>query len=255
MKLGKTSLAAMAAVVMASGITTADAKNNFRTGAYAGVEGGWLYEWHHYRQLSTIVPNPFNSPTLSQKKKKNSNSGFPGIFAGYRHFFNDRFSCYFAGLEIAAYWNFSESHANFIVPVPGVTALPINISTHQSLHGRYNVLPSITFGRVFRDRWSLYGKIGFDGGLYKYRMKEVSPTGVILNETHKHKRFNHLFLGVGVEMAFNCWLSGRLDYNYSFNFGHRTARMKPTALLGVFAYKTHLKVEASALKVGLLAKF
>lgn len=248
MKLVRSSLAiAATAAAMASSISTVEASENFRTGAYVGVEGGWLAEWHHYRQNATIVPGTHVVNTVSKKKEKESSTFFPGIFAGYRYFLN---KCYFAGLEIAAYKNFSETHASFSKSIDGRTT----VKARHTLEGRYNILPTAVFGRTFGKRWALYGKVGYDGGKYRYRIVETVGS-LIENQRKTHKRFNHLLLGVGAEFAFNCWLSARLDYNYSFSFGHRTARMKASETAGILDYKTNLKVQTSALKLGAIIKF
>lgn len=98
MKLFQSTLIiASTAAFLTSTISTAQAdKKNFRSGVYAGAEIGWLYEEHKYSESRTGV---LLTPTIiNQRSHKNESSFLPGIFLGYRHFFN----CYYLGFELSA---------------------------------------------------------------------------------------------------------------------------------------------------------
>lgn len=248
MKILHTTLVIAAATTALTSMTTTAQANtkNFRSGVYAGAEMGWLYEEHKYSERNNPGQPPLTGNFVrSYKDNKNNSSFLAGLFLGYRHFFN----CYFVGFELSAFINSSETHSKkFIVPLTNTT------SKHQ-LEGRYNIIPAFVFGRTWADRYSLYGKIGYDYGQYRYKMTEYSTTNVVRNKAHSDKDFGRLLLGAGVEYAFNCRWSARMEYNFSLASDKKKMNMYATRTVGLDSHVGSVKVASSALKVGVLAKF
>ncbi len=242
--LTKTVLIAATTLVAISGAEAK--KNNFRSSPYVGVEMGWLYESHKYTDLRS--GSAFTSPQRIQRSHKDTNSFLPGVFLGYRQFFN----CYFVGLELSSYVNSSKttSRAFSDALTPGVTK--------YNFKGKYNIVSAFTFGRSFRDLFGIYGKVACNFGEYNYRIKEVnSATNVTTNSRRKHKDVAFLLLGGGFEYALNRLWAARLEYNYSFIQGKKIISMyAANSSNGINDYAGRARISCtSALKIAVLAKF
>lgn len=255
-RLQSTLIVVATTAALTSTITTAQAdKKNFRNGVYAGAEMGWLWEEHKYREVVTLLSGPDSPTNVKRSAKKHSNSFLPGIFLGYRHFLEGSLRCYFVGFELNAQINTSHTDAQFRQIVNPGSAEAVVLAKHH-LRGRYNIMPSLTFGREFYDKYAVYGKVGYDFGQYRYRLIEkVQGVSGIANSVKSHKDFNRWLLGIGGEFALNCLWSARMEVTYSFPTDGKKVSLSTTNDRGINDYKTHLKVASCATKFGIFAKF
>lgn len=246
--LQKTVLVAATALVAVSSAHAE--KKNFRNGVYAGAEMGWLHEDHKYHERVSFLA----TKAVPGSSSKHSDAFLPGIFLGYRQFMN----CYFVGFELSALINSSSTHSSFKAISEGsFLSVPLTATVKQHFKGKYNIISALTFGRHFNDRVGIYGKIAYDFGQYNYRLREISPNGILTNSKKSHKDLNRLLLGVGTEYAINCLWSARLEYNYSFGTNKKNIKLNHTAgaNTGINDYRIKVKASSSALKVGMFAKF
>lgn len=240
----KTNKAALLLGLLSTTIATnVDARKNFRTGAYFGAEVGWLHDDMNFRETRS---GSFFTGTRKNHSSKDANSVLPGLFMGYRHFMD----CYFIGAEFSANLNFSEaSTKRFTDPFsPSVTK--------YKMEGQYNLIPTFIFGRAFTEYLGVYGKVGADFAMYRFKGREHSSrTGALTNRAHKDKSYNRLLIGGGVEYAINCIWSTRADFTYSFQ-DSQSFHMNPKATAPAAINNNHIRVKISslALKWGVFVK-
>lgn len=224
--------------------TNADARKNFRTGPYLGIEIGWLEDFMKFRETRS---GPLIPGNIKQSSSASPNSFFSGLFVGYRHFMD----CYFIGGEFTANLNLSDGKSKNFTDI-NTTAV-----TRYKLEGQYNLVPSFVFGRAFTEHLALYGRIGADFAMYKFKgIERDSVSGLLTNRAGRHKSYNRLLIGAGGEYAINCIWATRLDFTWSFEDAKSYhMNIKTSAPNSINNNHIRTKIQSLALKVGLFAKF
>jgi len=177
-------------------------KSGFLAGAHVGVTNGW----GRFNSTFSINPAlPVNSSLASGSARKTA--FLLGVFGAYRYVFNQEYMIG-VNLEANSFMNneLNKELEHFAAPPPGVGA-------NNRLRKHSNIMPSISFGKIFCDRWYAYIGLGLAVARFKQQVTISIPAAPSLSVSGSRTSLGFVpSLGVEYAVTRDISLSGSINY-------------------------------------------
>lgn len=206
----------------------------FKTGAYAGAQIGYNY----MRGKINNTFAPVGAAAHSDTGTKTDNGIIGELFFGWRYFYHSGISF---GAEVAA--NIESNGLRKDI------THPTNLFK-MKFERTFSIVPAITLGRTFQDRWHFFGKLGL--GISRFKTK--IHNNATQQKFSKEKTRLGVVPSLGLEYGVNNYISllGTVTYEYYSNESRTFQNVDGTG--GQMTNKMR-RVQYISPKIGLVAKF
>lgn len=217
----------------------------FKSGFLAGGHVGVSFGSGKFNSTYSINPAFLNNSSSANGTARKT-ATLIGISGGYRHIFNQGYTVAF-NLEANFFINneLNKQLAHFTSPPPAV-------SVNNRLKKNFNVIPSISLGKIFCGQWHASIGLGLAFAKFRQQVNVLSPINVSTNTSQTKLG---VVPSVGLEYAAtkNVSLIGNISYEIykkvSKKFSNSNFGPAPSS------YTSSISPRYVAMKVGAVYKF
>ena len=236
------------ALLAASFLQTAHAKTTFKSGAAIGMSIGYSHLSAKTKENVLITPNPhivFGYGGNSSFKKTHTSNGFVAdVFAGYRFKLTSNF---LVGFDISFSKETNTLKQNNLIPL-------FDQESTTELHRQFSIIPALTAGYTFADKWMLYAKLGLSISRFSLENKNLGAVAISTPE----KTFTKLGVKETLGIEYAVTEKAALFSEVSFEqIQSKKVRLTNPTVTPAFTHQSHdvkVKPRYITAKIGVLYK-
>lgn len=216
---------------------------NFKSGFLAGAHVGYSFGSGKFNNTFNANPGFALAPSSLSGSSKKSGALF-GIFGGYRHIFNQSYTIG-ANLEVNIFGS-NELNKQLIHTFP-----PLSIPVTTRFKRTFNVIPSVTLGKIFCGHYHVSLGLGLAFARFKQQVINNFNNNTNVSGSNTQTKMGVVpSLGVEYAATKNVSIYGNLSYEI---YSKLSKTVSPD--FGGGSYATSIKPKYTTLKVGAVYRF